>query len=700
MSYKTYTTYLAIAIAVFAFFAMANSASAGIIAKPPNNLGLVGYWPMEEGTGTQAGDFSGNGNHGTLTLMDPSTDWVNGKRGGALDFDGSDDKVNAGDPASLRVENNNGATWTAWIHPRNAGNSSSFQEVIFDKEAGSNGGVFLYLQSNTLIFYNGSAQTGSTVINNNEWYFVTVVKDGSNGETFVDGISDNTFSWAATPDSTGTDFIIGGDACCARAFTGLIDEVRVYNRALTAAEVDALYRSGRVTGTINNTGLVGYWPMNEGRGAEAGDFSGQANHGTLTNMDPSTDWVPGKRGKALDFDGGNDFVDISYSALDFPSATSEITLSAWVKTSTVGDASIFGFRDSGSGSPVMDFQIGNDGIDNDNTGFVSFIVRDDGSVGLTHFHSSTDLRDGNWHHVVATIDSSKNMKIYVDGIQDGSGTHTMTAGITTDTKRIGDESINGNIDEMDGQIDEVRIYNRALTAAEVSALYQATAIKHARTDNRGLVGYWPMNEGRGAEAGDFSGQANHGTLTNMDPSTDWVNGKRGGALDFNESGTNDEVVIATGFPALASGDSATISGWIKNRRTSGIGSIFGFGAGGDNPILALNIANENIGGWIETDTSGQKTLTADGTKLIIGEWSHVVAVFDRTNNQAIRYLNGVQTGTIDDISAQTGQISTLGVIGIGDFTSGNYVNGTIDEVRVYNRALSAAEVSSLYNLGR
>ena len=81
-------------IAIWSFFAV--PASASTISRPMSNSGLVGYWSMEEGTGnSRTFDRSGNGNTGTLTSMDPLTDWVNGNTGlgQALDFDGSDDYV-------------------------------------------------------------------------------------------------------------------------------------------------------------------------------------------------------------------------------------------------------------------------------------------------------------------------------------------------------------------------------------------------------------------------------------------------------------------------------------------------------------------------------------------------------------------------------------------------------------------------------
>src|SRR3989338_8641011 len=96
-----------IIIFVFIFFAPL-FADAGALSKPPNNLGLMGYWPFEEGVGTRAGDYSGNGNNGTLTN---GPTWDVGKKGSALHFDGSDSYV-------TRTGNNvasTSGTITAWV---------------------------------------------------------------------------------------------------------------------------------------------------------------------------------------------------------------------------------------------------------------------------------------------------------------------------------------------------------------------------------------------------------------------------------------------------------------------------------------------------------------------------------------------------------------------------------------------------------
>ena len=87
-----------------------NMVDAALISKPPANLGLVGYWSMNENTGTVASDFSGNGNRGILTN---GPTWVDGKRGKALNFDGSDDYVDAGN--ILTFTNSQTLTLSAWF---------------------------------------------------------------------------------------------------------------------------------------------------------------------------------------------------------------------------------------------------------------------------------------------------------------------------------------------------------------------------------------------------------------------------------------------------------------------------------------------------------------------------------------------------------------------------------------------------------
>ena len=101
-SYKTYLTYFVVLCA--ALFFVSPVAHAAVLSKAPNNLGLVGYWPLNDSATNKAGDQSGQGNVGTLSnfaLSGASSNWVSGKHGGALSFDGSDDYVSVANSSSI-----------------------------------------------------------------------------------------------------------------------------------------------------------------------------------------------------------------------------------------------------------------------------------------------------------------------------------------------------------------------------------------------------------------------------------------------------------------------------------------------------------------------------------------------------------------------------------------------------------------------
>src|SRR3989344_3981735 len=268
-----------------------NIVDAAIISKPLTNLGLVGYWSMNEGTGTVAGDGSGNGNRGTLT---GGPTWVDGKRGKAINFDGVDDYVNAGTAGNF--ERTNSFTVSLWIK-RNP--NPTVTEAVVAKEVGS--GTF---QGWGLLILGGAANdpyriniantsgTNNLLVeyprtNDSGWHHVVFTYNGTSAASGVflyeDGISKTQTIIADTLSAsilTATNFQIGARDGAASLFSGSIDEVRVYNRALSATEIQALYKSGaqKFTAPPTNLGLVGYWSMNEGTGTRAGDLSGKGNN--------------------------------------------------------------------------------------------------------------------------------------------------------------------------------------------------------------------------------------------------------------------------------------------------------------------------------------------------------------------------------------------------------------------------------------
>jgi hypothetical protein len=218
---------------------------------------------------------------------------------------------------------------------------------------------------------------------------------------------------------------------------------------------------------LNAIGLVGYWNLNEKSGNVAKDSSGYDNDGTLYNGSmicsggDCPTWTDGKFGGALGLDGVNDYVEVKHS----PSLgiTGAITVEAWVKP-----ASLDGWKTILSKWNPKSYWFGC------NSGQCGIFISSDGSneVGLL---ASSVLTTNTWHHVVGTYDSiTGEMKVYVDGSLDNS---TITTGKIYGG--ISDLWIGANIgasgQNFNGSIDEVRIYNRALSAEEILSLYNTKA---------------------------------------------------------------------------------------------------------------------------------------------------------------------------------------------------------------------------------
>lgn len=208
------------------------------------------------------------------------------------------------------------------------------------------------------------------------------------------------------------------------------------------------------------------WLLNEGGGARANDASLTNNlPGTLTSL-VGNPW--NSEGVKLD---GTGYINLDTSLGAMSSATSEKTYFIVART-TAGNASLFGNRSAG-GAGLLDFQLGFDGVDNNGTGFLSFICRDDGGGGLNHVHSSIAFNDGKYHVYGLTIRSDKLVTMYADGIVQNSFTHTMTAGIATNAFRIGSEPQNSSITPLVGHIKIACVCpTRCLTSQEIARLTQ------------------------------------------------------------------------------------------------------------------------------------------------------------------------------------------------------------------------------------
>lgn len=706
-----------LAIIFFGVLIFAHRAQAAITMRPALNLGLVGYWSMDEGVGGLAYDKSGNGNVGTLTNMDPATDWMDGKVGKALDFDNVDDMVSVS--SSVPLNNLPAITVSAWSKSNSYGEGG--QGFFIDKSnSEASGWTFQKLATNSVVkfvvAYDGGIDLQVRTASNTfpasdfgNWIHWTVTWDGtpnySGVHIYKNGVE---VSYGTRTDGVGNrevdnaySTVIGNFRTGSRTFDGVIDEARVYNRALSATEVRRLYNMKRTAVTLpSRQGLIGYWPMNEGAGTKAEDMSGNGSHG---NFSGSPAWVSGKRSNALSFGGGSDHLIVS----DQPvlGNMAQLTISSWVKFNqlpsvTGNTATIVSKRHSGA--PWYSYHLTVSNADNK----IGFQVVNS-SFAPVHLPGNTALQASVWYQITATYDGS-NMHIYVNGVLDDQYAVTQS-GTVFDSD--GNFDINYN-SRLNGVMDDFRLYNRGLSATEVIRLYQTSSgIAKINTSQNskltdGLVGLWSFNgpDISGTTAYDRSGQNNNGTISGATP----ARGKVGQGLSFD--GVSNEVIL-DGYDAFdfSQENSFTISAWAHPD-----------GASNFAPLFSRGIVNASAGNYVYNLTANSGTPSdkwtvwlSDGVNEIYfntnagtleqNVWQHMTLVWDGAI--ATIYKNGSSIGSgqsasfngIWDGNEVADRRTSIGREGN---STGDEWKGLIDEVRVYNRALLAEEVMRLYNMGQ
>ena len=205
--------------------------------------GLIGFWTFDEGSGTTAYDSSGNNQNGTIVGPTYGAD-RKGISGKALAYDGVDDFVNISDSVALRMAT--GGSFSFWMYPTSLGGSSVARIIDKSTDSGASNGYQVYVSSATKITMataSGGATTGDGAFVMNNWNMVSIVFSSSGGKKiFLNGKEIlNSGSTSLPPDVAGDTRIGNRAGATDRAFAGRIDDFRIYNRALSAAEVAALY---------------------------------------------------------------------------------------------------------------------------------------------------------------------------------------------------------------------------------------------------------------------------------------------------------------------------------------------------------------------------------------------------------------------------------------------------------------------------
>ena len=411
--------------------------------------GLVAYYPFNG----NANDASGKGNNGTVTGAALTQDRF-ANTNSAYSFNGVNSYIGFSSVPTSQVDN---WTVTAWIKPASLNQAQSIAVAMgYDDGYSGNGySLGVYVGQLHAVFGGvGDLDGGFTFASTSQWYQVVMLRSSGVTAFYVNGVltsSGNTAS-PVTP----TAFRIGSDIGL-RYFNGAIDDVRIYNRALASNEVAQLYayESPPPSLAFLTNGLVAFYPFN----GNANDASGNGNNGSVNGATLVQD-RHSNAGSAYSFNGINNYI----SFANVP--TSQVdnwTISAWMKLaslSQLSDAVSMGYDDGYSGNGYsMSVSTGTGGAYPGNQLFVTF-----GGLGWANSGYSF-ASTSQWYHVVM-LRSSGVTSFYVNSVQ-ASNTSSTTP-VTPTSFRIGSEN---GIRFFNGAIDDVRIYNRALSSTEVSALY-------------------------------------------------------------------------------------------------------------------------------------------------------------------------------------------------------------------------------------
>lgn len=197
----------------------------------PLSRGLVAWWLFNEGAGSQADDIVGR-NDGTLT-NGPA--WRGGKFGSALSFDGSNDYVNLSPITVSKVP----LSWCALVYPTSfATHKNPLAQT--GNDALETFGLFIWQTSGQAAVQLGTNSFNGNNLTLNKWACLCGTTDGTTGRLYQDGVQTASGSDGRT-EAAATGFNVGRSTGSGRYFSGLIDEVRIYNRALSAFEVAQLY---------------------------------------------------------------------------------------------------------------------------------------------------------------------------------------------------------------------------------------------------------------------------------------------------------------------------------------------------------------------------------------------------------------------------------------------------------------------------
>ena len=643
----------------------------------PPPAGMISWWKGEANTNDSAGS-----NNGTW-VGTPA--YTAGKVGQAFSLSGQN-YVEVSDHPSLRPTQ---VTVDAWVYPTNI---SGNHNVVFkgDHE------YALQLRNGNVLFGSRDAAggyaefQGSLNVPVNTWSHVAVTHDGAIKRIYVNGQLDPITQSQSGHYAVNTGTLkIGTHNTIIEFFYGAIDEVEVLSGALSQAEIQAIYNAGSAGKcafqcTQPPANMVAWWPGN----GNANDIQGPTyEHGTLNGAT----FAPGIVDQAFSFDGIDDRVVVASTTALEPT---ELTIDAWIfidpAAAPVGDYGIVGKYYSVGGLRGYEIFVDNEKL----------VLRAN-TTNQTYAASTNNVIFGRWNHVAATIDSTAS-KVYINGNLEGTGPGVPGIEATNQPFVIGARG--GDIGPgafFKGRIDEVEVFSRALSGAEIESIYRAGSAGKCLSCTPPppqMVAWWPGED----NATDIIG-GNNGTLQN---------GTTFGAAmvrrGFVFDGV-DDLVRVPASPSLDVGlaNGFTIDAWIKPANVAIHGPLvewsgdFGEPAGDGVHFYASTGSGNLFANIVDTNRSHHGIQSAPGV-ITNGTFQHVALSYDKTTGIAVLYRNGipVANSNLGIFTPKTSKKIFLGARVTDVYGDPGYrYNGILDEVEIFNRALSQAEINAIYNAG-
>lgn len=556
-------------------------------------------------------DASSNGNNASFAGGSANPNYATAVKNQGLNFDGNNDYIRAGSLAP-------GSTFSVafWMRADNLDSIDTWMEYVrtnrrndfFIGYDASLSQLFVELGDNNTSEDEACGDpkfcTGLSLVAN-RWYHITAVVTPTTLTLYLDGEQAYTTTHSTSVSFSPGTWLIGGDSDSNPAdtadsdfFDGRLDDIRIYNHALSQTEISAIID------------LLAFWKFDQcswSNPAEVLDSSGNTHHGTAVNgVVPDTGYLC----NAGSFDGSNDYISLS----GFPNLTGDFTISAWIQPNEVSDDHRI-FADDENNSGGFAFSLG----DNAN-GQLRLFSR---TVNPVSLDTPSVISAGNWYHVVAVHNATaRTRQIFVNGSAvTGAQSYTGNWGSDGGTASIGGETDGAGSEAVanwrfNGLIDEMRIYQRPLTSEEIGDYYTTpspftrTCPTCTPTPSQNLILSTDNNETLGGLS--FS----DGSLAEYDAATDTA------TLYFNEnnfSGSEniDAVhVLGNGIIILSVSGNATLGGL-----SFGDGDLAAYDPSSDSATLYFDenmfSGNEDIDA-VYVRANGNILLSTDGNATLGG----------------------------------------------------------------------------------